>query len=146
MPKEAPWSNLNANAKQPHIGKFVDEPLVAIERGNPSFKGVLPKEHTHPRLDKPRLGQLIDLIGNIRLGDEENRSKDILGRAFEYFLSQFASAERKKGGQFYTPHQWAPLTENVLSWYNHNELVEQLPKLKVVPEPGRYINRPLATQ
>lgn len=103
VPKEARWSHLKANAKQPDVGKIVDEAMLAIERDNPSLKGVLPKDYAHPRLDKQRLGQLIDLIGNIGLGDKENRSKDILGRAYEYFLSQFASAEGKKGGQFYTP-------------------------------------------
>lgn len=103
VPKEARWSHLKANAKQPDIGKIVDDAMLAIERDNPSLKGVLPKDYAHPRLDKERLGQLIDLIGNIGLGDKENRSKDILGRAYEYFLSQFASAEGKKGGQFYTP-------------------------------------------
>ncbi len=103
VPKEARWSNLKANAKQPTIGKTVDDAMLAIERDNPSLKGVLPKDYAHPRLDKQRLGQLIDMVGNIGLGDRENRSKDVLGRVYEYFLSQFASAEGKKGGQFYTP-------------------------------------------
>ena len=103
VPKEARWSNLKANAKQPTIGKVVDDAMLAIERDNPSLKGVLPKDYAHPRLDKQRLGQLIDMVGNIGLGDKANRSKDILGRVYEYFLSQFASAEGKKGGQFYTP-------------------------------------------
>lgn len=103
VPKEARWSYLKAHAKQPTIGKIIDEAMLAIERDNPSLKGVLPKDYAHPRLDKLRLGQLIDLIGNIGLGSKENRSKDILGRVYEYFLSQFASAEGKKGGQFYTP-------------------------------------------
>ncbi|HUW95475.1 MAG TPA: class I SAM-dependent DNA methyltransferase [Anaerolineae bacterium] len=103
VPMEARWSHLLANARQPTIGKTVDDALLAIERDNPSLKGVLPKDYAHPRLDKQRLGQLIDLIGNIGLGDEANRSRDILGRVYEYFLSQFASAEGKKGGQFYTP-------------------------------------------
>jgi type I restriction enzyme M protein len=103
VPKEARWSRLNAEAKQATIGKTIDDAMLAIERDNPSLKGVLPKDYAHPRLDKQRLGQLIDLIGNIGLGDRENRSKDILGRVYEYFLSQFASAEGKKGGQFYTP-------------------------------------------
>ncbi len=103
VPKEARWSNLKANAKQPTVGKIVDEAMLAIERDNPSLKGVLPKDYVHPRLDKQRLGQLIDLIGNVGLGDKTNRSRDILGRVYEYFLSQFASAEGKKGGQFYTP-------------------------------------------
>jgi len=103
VPKEARWSHLKANAKQPTIGKVIDDAMLAIERDNASLKGVLPKDYAHPRLDKQRLGQLIDLVGNIGLGDKENRSKDILGRVYEYFLSQFASAEGKKGGQFYTP-------------------------------------------
>jgi type I restriction enzyme M protein len=103
VPKEARWSHLKGNAKQVTIGKVVDDALLAIERDNPSLKGVLPKDYAHPRLDKQRLGQLIDMVGNIALGDTENRSKDILGRVYEYFLSQFASAEGKKGGQFYTP-------------------------------------------
>ena len=103
VPKEARWSNLKANAKQPTIGKVIDDAMLAIERDNPSLKGVLPKDYAHPRLDKQRLGQLIDTVGNIGLGDAENRSKDILGRVYEYFLSQFAKAEGRKGGQFYTP-------------------------------------------
>ena len=103
VPREARWSHLKAQAKQPTIGKIVDDAMAAIERDNPSLKGVLPKDYAHPRLDKQRLGQLIDLIGTIGLGDKANRSKDILGRVYEYFLSQFASAEGKKGGQFYTP-------------------------------------------
>jgi type I restriction enzyme M protein len=102
VPKEARWSTLQANAKQPTIGKLIDDAMVAIERDNPSLKGVLPKDYARPALDKQRLGELIDLIGTIGLGDKENRSKDILGRVYEYFLSQFASAEGKKGGQFYT--------------------------------------------
>lgn len=103
VPVEARWATLQANAKQPTIGKTIDDAMVAIERDNPSLKGVLPKDYARPALDKTRLGELIDLIGTIGLGDKENRSKDILGRVYEYFLSQFASAEGKKGGQFYTP-------------------------------------------
>jgi type I restriction enzyme M protein len=103
VPKEARWSRLQGNAKQPTIGKFIDDAMVAIERDNPTLKGVLPKDYNRQALDKQRLGELIDLIGTIGLGDKENRSKDILGRVYEYFLSQFASAEGKKGGQFYTP-------------------------------------------
>jgi len=109
--------NLKANAKQPTIGKIVDDAMLAIERDNPSLKGVLPKDYAHPRLDKQRLGQLIDLVGNIGLGDKENRSKDILGRVYEYFLSQFASAEGKKGGQFYTPRCVVRLLVEMLSPY-----------------------------
>jgi type I restriction enzyme M protein len=103
VPPEARWSRLQAQAKQPTIGRLVDDAMEAVERDNPSLKGVLPKEYARPALDKQRLGQLIDLISNIRVGDEKSRSKDILGRVYEYFLSQFASAEGKKGGEFYTP-------------------------------------------
>ena len=103
VPQEARWPHLQGNAKQPTIGKTLDDAMVAIERDNPSLKGVLPKDYARPGLDKQRLGELIDLIATIGLGDREHRSKDILGRVYEYFLSQFASAEGKKGGQFYTP-------------------------------------------
>lgn len=103
VPKEGRWTQLQKNAKQPTIGKLIDDAMVAIERDNKILKGVLPKDFARPALDKQRLGELIDLIGTIGLGDAENRSKDILGRVYEYFLSQFASAEGKKGGQFYTP-------------------------------------------
>ena len=103
VPKEARWSYLQANAKQPTIGKLIDDAMVAIEKDNESLKGVLPKDYARPSLDKQRLGEVVDLIGTIGLGDAENRSKDIIGRVYEYFLGQFASAEGKKGGQFYTP-------------------------------------------
>ncbi|MBP7620058.1 MAG: SAM-dependent DNA methyltransferase [Gemmatimonadales bacterium] len=103
VPPEARWAHLRNQAKQPTIGRLVDDAMTAIERDNESLKGVLPKDYARPALDKERLGQLIDLISNIRIGDEEGRSKDVLGRVYEYFLSQFASAEGKKGGQFYTP-------------------------------------------
>lgn len=102
VPPEARWETLQARAKQPEIGRLIDDAMVAIEKENPALKGVLPKDYARPTLDKRRLGELIDLIGTIGLGDEENRSKDILGRVYEYFLGQFASAEGKKGGEFYT--------------------------------------------
>ena len=103
VPPEARWSHLKAQAKQSTIGQLVDDAMSGIERDNPQLKGVLPKEYARPALDKRRLGQLIDLVSNIKMGDEESRSKDVLGRVYEYFLSQFASAEGKKGGEFYTP-------------------------------------------
>jgi type I restriction enzyme M protein len=104
VPKEARWENLKKNAKQPIIGKIIDEAMDAVERDNPSLKGVLSSmNYARPALDKQRLGELIDLIGTIGLGDYESRSKDILGWVYEYFLGQFADAEGKKGGQFYTP-------------------------------------------
>jgi len=103
VPKEARWPYLQASAKLPTIGKVVDDAMVAVERDNTRLKGVLPKDYARPGLDKHRLGELIDLIGTIGLGDKENRAKDILGRVYEYFLTMFASAEGKNGGQFYTP-------------------------------------------
>jgi type I restriction enzyme M protein len=103
VPPEARWTHLKAQAKQSTIGQLVDDAMAGIERDNPSLKSVLPKDYARPALDKTRLGQLIDLISNIRIGDEASRAKDVLGRVYEYFLSQFASAEGKKGGEFYTP-------------------------------------------
>ncbi|MCK9593840.1 MAG: type I restriction-modification system subunit M [Methanoregula sp.] len=117
VPKEARWSFLLANAKQPTIGKLVDDAMIAIERDNPQLKGVLPKNYSRPALDKQKLGELIDLIGLIGMGDKESRSKDILGRVYEYFLSQFASAEGKKGGQFYTPRCVVEVLASMLAPY-----------------------------
>ena len=108
VPADARWSHLQASAKQPTIGKTVDDAMVAIERDNPRLKGVLPKDYARPGLDKQRLGELIDLIATISLtaaseGEKTHRSVDLLGRVYEYFLTRFASAEGKNGGQFYTP-------------------------------------------
>lgn len=103
VPPNARWSYLLSRAKQPEIGKDVDTAMELIERDNATLKGILPKVYARPNLDKAALGSLIDLIGNIALGDEAAKSKDILGRVYEYFLGQFANAEGKKGGQFYTP-------------------------------------------
>ena len=103
VPKEARWDHLKANAPQPKIGTILDDAMSAIERDNPSLKGVLPKDYGRPGLDKQRLGQLINLVSDIGLGSPADRAKDILGRVYEYFLAMFASAEGKKGGQFYTP-------------------------------------------
>src|SRR4029434_6260957 len=102
VPPEARWVYLKVRAKQPDIGQVVDDAMASIERDNPALRGVLPKDYARPALDKERLGQLIDLISNIQIGDEASRAKDVLGRVYEYFLSQFASAEGKKGGEFYT--------------------------------------------
>jgi len=117
VPKEARWDGLKANAPQPTIGKLLDDAMVAIERDNPTLKGVLPKIYARPALDKRRLGELINLISTIGLGDSENRSKDILGRVYEYFLAQFASAEGKKGGQFYTPRCVVRVLVEILAPY-----------------------------
>lgn len=117
VPKEARWSFLQGKAKQPTIGKLVDDAMVAIERDNASLKGVLPKDYARPALDKQRLGELIDLVGTIGLGDPESRSRDVLGRVYEYFLTQFASAEGKNGGQFYTPRGVVRLLVEMLAPY-----------------------------
>jgi len=117
VPPEARWSHLKAQARQPAIGQLVDDAMTAIERDNASLKGVLPKDYARPALDKQRLGQLIDMISNIQVGDEEARAKDVLGRVYEYFLSQFASAEGKKGGEFYTPRCVVKLLVEMLEPY-----------------------------
>lgn len=114
VPKEARWDYLEKSAKKPEIGKIIDEAMDVIERDNRSLKGVLLKNYARPGLNKQRLGELIDLIGTIGLGDKENRSKDILGRVYEYFLGQFADAEGKKGGQFYTPRSIVKLLVEML--------------------------------
>ena len=117
VPKEARWARLKDYALQPRIGEFVDEAMQAVERDNVSLKGVLPKDYARPALDKEQLGHLINLISNIGLGDRENRSRDILGRVYEYFLSQFASAEGKKGGEFYTPRSVVRLLVQMIEPY-----------------------------
>ncbi len=103
VPEIARWSWLQENAKQPHVGKLLDDAMEAIEQDNPRLKGVLPRDYARPTLDWHSLGQLIDLIGSIGLGGSEAQSKDVLGRVYEYFLGRFASAEGKAGGEFYTP-------------------------------------------
>ncbi len=115
VPPEARWAHLKAHAKQPTIGQIVDDAMAGIERDNPALKGVLPKDYARPALT--RLGQLIDLISNIKVGDEASRAKDVLGRVYEYFLSQFASAEGKKGGEFYTPRCVVKLLVETLEPY-----------------------------
>lgn len=103
VPKEARWTYLQANAKQPTIGKLIDDALVAIEASNASLKGVLPKDYNRPALDKVMLGELIDLISGIALDEKDGKARDLLGRVYEYFLAGFAGSEGKRGGEFYTP-------------------------------------------
>jgi type I restriction enzyme M protein len=117
VPPEARWPHLKAQAKQSTIGQLVDDAMAGIERDNPALKGVLPRDYARPALDKQRLGQLIDLVSNIRIGDAASRAKDVLGRVYEYFLSQFASAEGKKGGEFYTPRCVVKLLVEMLEPY-----------------------------
>ena len=117
VPPSARWKFLQTHAKQPTIGKTVDDAMDAIERENTSLKGVLPKVYARQNLDPTSLGELIDLIGNIALGDAKSRSADVLGHVFEYFLGEFALAEGKKGGQFYTPRSVVELLVEMLEPY-----------------------------
>ncbi len=117
VPPEARWSELKKNARQPTIGELVDRAMEAVERDNPSLKGVLHKDCARPALDKHRLGQLIDLISNIHLGGGDHHARDLLGRVDEHFLGQFANAEGKKGGEFYTPRCIVKLLVEMLRPY-----------------------------
>ncbi len=127
VPPVARWKRISDNAKKTEIllengkkvdiGGYVDETMEAIERRNPSLKGVLPKVYARQNLDRTSLGGLIDLIGTVALGTDEAKSKDILGQVYEYFLGQFALAEGKKGGQFYTPRSVVGLLVEMLEPY-----------------------------
>jgi type I restriction enzyme M protein len=117
VPPEARWSFLLGKAKQPDIGLHVDGAMDAIEKENTSLKGVLPKVYARQNLDPASLGGLIDLVGNIALGDAKARSADVLGHVFEYFLGEFALAEGKQGGQFYTPRSIVELLVAMLEPY-----------------------------
>ena len=114
VPEIARWSFLQSKAKLPEIGKDVDQAMDAIEKDNPSLRNVLPKVYARGNLDPTNLGGMIDLIGNIALGDAKARSADVLGHVFEYFLGEFALAEGKKGGQFYTPRSVVELLVKML--------------------------------
>ncbi len=103
VPPTARWSHLQANAKQPAIGKLIDEAMIVIEKDNETLKGVLPKDYARPALNAVMLGELIDLISGIALGAQKGEARDVLGRVYEYFLGQFAGSEGKRGGEFYTP-------------------------------------------
>lgn len=117
VPPQARWSLLLSKARQVDIGKVVDDAMDAIEKENPSLRGVLSKVYGRQNLDPTSLGELIDLIGNIALGDAKSRSVDVLGHVFEYFLGEFALAEGKKGGQFYTPRSVVELLVEMLEPY-----------------------------
>ena len=103
VPPTARWTHLQANAKQPSIGKMIDEAMIALEKDNQNLKGVLPKDYARPALNAVMLGELIDLISGIALSQEKGSARDVLGRVYEYFLGQFAGSEGKRGGEFYTP-------------------------------------------
>ena len=117
VPPEARWTHIKTRARQATVGQIVDSALTGIERDNPALKDVLPKDYARTALDKQRLGQLIDVISNITVGDEDSRSRDVLGRVYEYFLSKFANAEGKKGGEFYTPRSVVKLLVEMLEPY-----------------------------
>ncbi len=117
VPKEARWSHLQGRAKLPTIGKDIDDAMDAIEKDNPSLRGVLPKVYAQEKLDKQNLGGLVDLVSTATLGTKEAQSKDLLGRVFEYFLGEFALAEGKKGGQFYTPASVVKILVEMLEPY-----------------------------
>lgn len=117
VPKEARWSHLQANAKLPSIGKLIDEAMATIESANPGLKGVLPKDYNRPALDKVMLGELIDLISGIALGEPGDKAKDLLGRVYEYFLGGFAGSEGKRGGEFYTPRSVVGVLVEMLEPY-----------------------------
>ena len=117
VPKEARWSHLQANAKKPTIGKLVDDAMLAIERSNASLKGVLPINYAREALNKTMLGELIDLISTIGMNEEDDKSKDILGRVYEYFLGGFAGAEGKRGGEYFTPRSIVRVLTEMLEPY-----------------------------
>ena len=117
LPPEARWQTIKAKAKSPEIGKVIDDAMGAIERENPTLKGVLPRDYARPSLDKVRLGGLVDIISNIGFNESAAKSKDVLGRVYEYFLGKFASAEGKGGGEFYTPQCVVQLLVHMLEPY-----------------------------
>ncbi len=117
VPTHARWTYLQDNAKNPEIGKLIDAAMDLIEKENPRLKGVLPKVYAKENLDTTNLGSLVDMIGNIALGDAKQRSADVLGHVFEYFLGEFALAEGRKGGQFYTPRSVVELLVEMLEPY-----------------------------
>jgi type I restriction enzyme M protein len=117
VPKEARWGHLQANAKQPTIGKLVDDAMLAIEKSNTSLKGVLPNNYAREALNKTMLGELIDLISTIGMNEESDKSKDILGRVYEYFLGGFAGAEGKRGGEYFTPRSIVRVLTEMLEPY-----------------------------
>jgi len=117
VPPSARWQHIQARATQPTIGKDIDDAMDAIEKDNQSLRGVLPKVYAQEKLDKTSLGGLVNLVGSATLGTKEAQSKDLLGRVFEYFLGEFALAEGKKGGQFYTPSCVVKLLVEMLEPY-----------------------------
>ena len=118
VPPEARWPHLQGQARQPTIGQLVDAAMTAIERDNPALEGVLPKDYARPALDQDRLGQVVDLVSNIKVGGSEAEATDVLGEVYEYFLEQFALAEGRKGGEFYTPRSVVRLLVEMIEPYH----------------------------
>jgi len=123
VPQQARWNYLVSRAKLPTIGEDIDAAMDLIEKENPKLRGVLPKQFGRPQLDKIVLGELVDLINNINIGNEAARKKDLLGVVYEYFLGQFALAEGRKGGQFYTPRSVVQLLVEMLQ-PNHGKVFD----------------------
>ena len=117
VPKEARWDEVMKHAKLPTIGQYVDGAMISIEKENKNLSGILPKEYARPALDKRVLGEVVDLISSISVGGNANKSKDMLGRIYEYFIGRFASAEGKGGGEFYTPQSIVKLLVKMLQPY-----------------------------
>ena len=117
VPKEARWSTIQSQAKQNTNGATIDQAMTAIERDNSALMGVLPKNYGRDGLDKQRLGEVIDLVSNIKVGGAEAQATDVLGRVYEYFLERFALAEGRKGGEFYTPRSVVQLLVAMIEPY-----------------------------
>ena len=117
VPQVARWNFLRDKAKNPEIGTLIDDAMIAIEKENPDLKGVLPKDYARPGLDKVRLGGVIDILSDVDLVEEKNKSKDVLGRIYEYFLGRFADQEGKGGGEFYTPQSVVKLLVEMIEPY-----------------------------
>ena len=117
MPPEARWQHLKNQTRQSSIGRLIDDAMIAIERDNPAPEDVLPKDYARPALDKSRLGQVVDMVSNIKVGGAEARATDVLGNVYEYFLGQVALAEGRKGGEFDTPRSVVRLLVEMLAPY-----------------------------
>ena len=144
VPKEARWSHLQANARQPTIGKVIDDAMLAIEASNASLKGVLPKDYNRPALDKVMLGELIDLISGIAMHETEDKAKDILGWVYEYFLGGFAGSEGKRGGEFYTPRSVVRVLVELLEPPPGDESRTLAGTLRACSAAARSASRPIA--
>ncbi len=103
VPDAARWESIRNQAKQPDIGKIIDKALTEIETENPRLKGILDRRFARTQLEPGKLGELVDQISGVGFSGNGHKAKDVLGEVYEYFLGQFANAEGKKGGQFYTP-------------------------------------------